>query len=180
MRTTNSIKRTILSALLLSLAIFLWAGCHKNPVSNNDSNNKGQMTVVVNGTQWTATLAMVLVHDRTPKPFLAFQGSFEKDGKLQMQILLMTDQRTFKSGDKIVYPYTGADSVEYQAICQFPAQKDSGMYTSISGEMTITAYEGMGGRAKGSFRFIGLNIYGDTLNVEQGSFDMPIRQSPTM
>ena len=179
MRTTNSINHTILNALLLSLAVLFFVGCHKNPVSNND-NGKGQMTVVVNGTRWTATLAMVLVHDRAPKPFLSFQGIFEKDGKLQMQILLTTDQRNFKSGDKIVYPYTGADSVEYQAICQFPAQADSGMYTSLTGEMTITAYEGMGGRAKGNFWFIGLNIYGDTLNVQQGSFDMPIRQSPTM
>ena len=179
MQITIRMKHTIFSALLLSLAVFFFAGCHKNPVSNSN-NSKGQMTVVVNETRWTTTSAMVLVHDRAPKPFLTFQGLFEKDSKLQMQILLMTDQRNFKSGDKIIYPYTGADSVEYQAICQFPAQADSGMYMSLSGEMTITAYEGIGGRAKGNFWFIGLNIYGDTLNVQQGSFDMPIRQSPTM
>ncbi len=170
--------------LVLLFCLFGWmlgsvlTACTKNPVSN-DKSQVEKMTAYVNGKLWSATTAMVLVHSKVPKPFLTFQGYAEVNGKMQSQMILMTDNRNFAVPETIVYPYLGRDSVQYLAMYQVPAQADSGMYFSIAGEMTVTLFEGTGGRAKGTFWFTAVNMYGDTLKVQQGTFDIPIRQSPT-
>jgi hypothetical protein len=152
--------------------------CTKNPVSH-EKNQTEEMTAYVNGELWSSDAGMVLVHTNVPKPFLSFQGYAEVNGKMQSQMVLMTDNRSFSLPETITYPYLGQDSVEYLAMYQVPAKGDSGMYFSIAGEMTVTLFEGIGGRATGTFWFTAVNIYGDTLKVERGTFDLPVRQSPT-
>ncbi len=181
MKVSNWLKYGQMSFLLCLLGGMLGpalTSCTKNPVSH-DKNQTVKMTAYVNGTLWSSENAMVLVYSNVPKPFLSFQGYVTANGKMQSQMILMTDNRSFSLPETITYPYLGRDSVEYRAMFQVMAKGDSSMYISIAGELTITLFEGTGGQAKGTFWFTAVNIYGDTLKVEQGTFDIPVRRSPT-
>jgi len=47
------------------------------------------------------------------------------------------------------------------------------------GEVIITLWEGVGGKIEGTFHFIGVNYdLGDTVIVENGYFEIPIRREP--
>jgi hypothetical protein len=165
--------------MIFAAAIILSVACNDNPVSGNSDNQPGQMSAIVNGVSWKSSSAMALIAEKAPKPFISFQGTLEEKGRPVSQIIFMTDNRTFTTPQTIVYPYLVLDSVEYSMTYHLIAKADSGLYMCVNGEAIISSFGGIGGRTNGTFWFSGVNIYGDTVKVWQGKFDLPVRKSTT-
>ncbi len=163
----------------IALIILLISGCSEDESSPSDGTSSAEMTAIVDGESWSTDNAMALVASSAPKPFISFQGYYGEGGTAQSQIVMIIDEHTIATPETIEYPYIGGDSVEYYASYQIPSLGDEGAYVSIGGRLIIETYQGIGGTTRGTFQFTATNIYGDTVSVTDGQFDMPIVESPT-
>ncbi|MEZ5084064.1 MAG: DUF6252 family protein [Bacteroidales bacterium] len=137
-----------------------------NEQNNNQTPTNGAMTCKVNGTSWTASLAVVATDENG---LLTVTGSDSNAHQCQVSVFNHTGTGTYSLGGSITNPNLGRWTEGLSQNDTYSTMVGLGSGTLEITELTAT-------NVKGTFSFTAKNGAGTEVSVTEGSFDAPINQ----
>lgn len=171
--------------LIVLLAIVLLVSCggdgdKEGNGGDGGGGGVGWMKAKINGVWWQSnTIALCLVYDEPDLITISGIRMVIAQGETTYSHIDFTfDNHAIAVPETIEYIYTDPQGHGHNAFYYACAEDPSCWYmcpSENSGKLIITQWGGIGGKAKGTFQFIGENIYQDSVFVTDGSFEVPIQ-----
>jgi len=164
-------KTRLLLFLLLSVGVVL-TSCKKdddeenNPGGSTPTPTQGTMNCKVDGTDWSASLAVVATNSNG---VFTVTGSDANAMQCQVTLMNVNGPGTYQIGGSMTNPNSGRWTASTD-----PADTYSSMLGQGSGTVEITVLTDT--KTEGTFSFTAKNTAQTTVSVTQGSFSADISQ----
>ena len=160
--------------LLLGLTFFLFASCSKEEdddkadSGNNQQSPNGEMTCKVDGTNWSATLAVVATLDESAG-IATVTGSDGSSKQCQVTINGFAGTGTYDLGGTLTNPNMGRWTASASLTDTYTTTLGQGSGSVKVTEVTDTSI-------KGTFSFTAKNSNGEEVSLTEGEFDAQIQE----
>jgi len=145
-------------------------GCKKDDEENNDNPNNnnpvGSMSLKVDGTSWTASLAVVATNSGG---LVTVTGSDSNAHQAQVTIYNVSGTGTYQLGGSMTNPNMGRWTAGVNPEQTYTTSLGLGSGTVEITELTDT-------NVAGTFSFTAKNSNGDEVSITEGSFNAAISQ----
>lgn len=164
-------KATLNLIPVIFAALIVFTSCSKDDDEGENNNNNpnpttGAMTCKVNGTAWTATLAVVATN---ANGLLTVTGSDSNAHQCQATVFNHTGVGSYPLGGSMTNPNTGRWTEGLGQNDTYSTMLGLGTGTIEITEITAT-------NVKGTFSFTAKNGAGTEVSITEGSFNAPISQ----
>jgi len=154
-------KQIKLFAVLLLLAAISFSGCNKNDDNNDPSGSAGSMSLTVDGSNWSATLAVQAISN---SGVINITGSDSNANQASVILYGVSTTGTYQVGpgnpSNQLRWTAGTDPINtYQA-------------NGVIGSGTVTITEITATKIVGTFQFTGYNTAQQSKVITNGAFDV--------
>lgn len=152
-------KHVKIFTALLALVALTFSGCNKNDDNNNPSGSSGSMSLTVDGSNWSATLAVQAVNSNG---VINVTGSDSNAKQASVILYGVSTTGTYQVG-----PGNPSNQLRWT---QGLGTNDTYQANGVIGNGTVTITELTSSKISGTFQFTGYNTAQNSKVITNGSF----------